>query len=47
VRRAFVLAYARSAEERELALVVPFVRRHGLEAFCRVVFNSNEFVQVD
>jgi hypothetical protein len=47
VRRAFVLAYGRPVEERELALVVPFVRRHGLEAFCRVVFNSNEFVQVD
>jgi hypothetical protein len=47
VQRAFVLAYARPAEARELALVVPFVRRHGLGALCRVVFNSNEFVQVD
>jgi hypothetical protein len=47
VRRAFELAYARPADGRELAVVVPFVRRHGLEAFCRVVFNSNNFVQVD
>ncbi len=47
VRRAYELAYARPADGRELAVVVPFVRRHGLEAFCRVVFNSNEFVQVD
>jgi hypothetical protein len=47
VRRAYELAYARQADEREIAVVAPFIRRNGLEAFCRVVFNSNEFVQVD
>jgi hypothetical protein len=47
VRRAFRLAFGRAPEERELALVVPFVHRHGLEAFCRVLLNSNEMVQVD
>ena len=24
-----------------------FVREHGLNAFCRVLFNSNEFLYVD
>ena len=47
VRLAFLLAYGRAPEARELALVTPFVERHGLTAFCRVMFNSNEFVQVD
>jgi hypothetical protein len=47
VQRAFLLAFGRSAEKAEMNLVIPFVRRHGLEAFCRVVLNSNEFVQVD
>jgi hypothetical protein len=47
VKRAFLLAYGRAPQEKELTLVVPFVRKHGLEAFCRVVFNSNEFLQVD
>jgi hypothetical protein len=47
VKRAFLLAYGRVPHKRELVLVVPFVRKHGLAAFCRVLFNSNEFLQVE
>jgi len=44
IELAYALAYGRPAEERERALVKPFIGRHGLAAFCRVVFNSNEFL---
>jgi hypothetical protein len=47
VRRLFALAHGRAPTEREQVLVRPFVERHGLAALCRVVFNSNEFIQVD
>jgi hypothetical protein len=47
VRLAYLLAYGRPPRADEVALVGPFVRRYGLAAFCRVVFNSNEFVRVD
>jgi hypothetical protein len=33
------------ADETELAAA--FIDEHGLAAFCRVVFNSNEFLYVD
>ena len=39
------LAYGRRASDVKLRRAV--VERHGLAAFCRVVFNSNEFVYVD
>ncbi len=45
--RAFLLAYQRPPTPRELAAVAPFVERHGLEALCRVLFNSGEFSQVE
>jgi hypothetical protein len=45
--RAWALAYGRPPERRERALLRPFVERHGLEALCRVIFNTSEFVQVD
>jgi mono/diheme cytochrome c family protein len=47
VARVYALAYGRAPTARERGLVTPFVKRHGLAAFCRVVFNSNEFMQVD
>jgi hypothetical protein len=47
IERLFRLAYGRTPSRREQALVRPFVERHGLAALCRVVFNSNEFMQVD
>ncbi len=45
--RAYALAYGRAADPRERALLRPFVERHGLEALCRVLFNTSEFVQVE
>ncbi len=47
VRRAYQLVVGREAEKRELELVKCFVGEHGLEALGRVLFNTNEFVQVE
>ncbi len=47
IRRAYELAYNRSANDREIALVRPFVAKHGLAALCRVIFNSNEFIYLE
>ena len=40
------LVYGRDPEPDELRISKSFVEQHGLAAFCRVVFNSNEFVHV-
>jgi hypothetical protein len=47
IERVFLLAYGRPPLERERSAVTAFARRHGLAALARVVFNSNEFLQVD
>ena len=47
VQHVFSLALGRSASREEIDLAAPLVRNHGLAAFCRVVFNSNEFLYVD
>jgi hypothetical protein len=47
IRRAHLLAYSRDALPDEISLAEPFIRDHGLPAFCRVLFNSNEFLYVD
>jgi hypothetical protein len=47
VRRAYLLTFGREPEKREQELVERFVERHGLEALGRVLFNTNEFVQID
>jgi hypothetical protein len=44
VRRAFALAFQRSADPAEMAASEHFVREQGLELFCRALFNCNEFV---
>jgi hypothetical protein len=44
---AFRLAYGRAADADEVAKAKPFAARHGLPAFCRVLFNTNEFLYVD
>lgn len=46
VDRVIQLAYGRPADEAEKKRASEFVAQHGLKAFCRVVFNSNEFVYV-
>lgn len=47
VTRAYELAYARPPRPDELAAARAFAGAHGLAAFCRVIFNSNEFLYVD
>jgi hypothetical protein len=45
--RGFELAFARTATPRELDLTVAFIGRNGLTAFCRVLFNANEFLYLN
>jgi hypothetical protein len=45
--RVFQLAFSRSPSPEELEDVTTFIEEHGLEALCRVVLNSNEFIHVD
>jgi hypothetical protein len=46
VTRAYELTYGRPPRNEERALAVVFVREHGLSAFGRVLFNTNEFLYV-
>jgi len=47
IERAYRLAFSRPAKPEEITQGTAFVQQHGLPAFCRVVFNSNEFLYVD
>ncbi|HET6880715.1 MAG TPA: DUF1553 domain-containing protein [Pirellulales bacterium] len=47
VGNAYRLALARPARPDESAAAQTFVAEHGLSSFCRVLFNSNEFLYVD
>jgi hypothetical protein len=47
VPRAFELAFGRRPSERESELGMEFLQDQGLFAFCRALFNANEFVYVD
>ncbi len=47
IELAYSLAYNRPPHADELTSAVAFVHAHGLPAFCRVIFNSNEFLYVD
>ena len=47
VRRAFALAFGRHPSADETRLATDFVKKQGLFALCRSLFNSNEFVYVD
>ncbi|PHS11318.1 MAG: hypothetical protein COA78_09930 [Blastopirellula sp.] len=42
----YQLAYGRNADKEETEIATDFVKEQGLPAFCRVIFNSNEFVFV-
>ena len=44
VRLAFELAYSRQPAQDELDESVALIELHGLEAFCRALLNSNEFL---
>ena len=37
---------SRSANQDESEIALSFIKTHGLPAFCRVLFNSNEFIYV-
>jgi len=47
IRQAYWLTVAREPTQQELALLVPYTQKQGLENFCRLLFNSNEFMFVD
>jgi hypothetical protein len=47
VSRAYALAFSRAPTGDELHLAADFIRSSGLFAFCRSLFNANEFVYVD
>jgi hypothetical protein len=46
VTRAYALAYGRPPRPPERDRAAAFIARHGLPAYCRVLFNSSEFVYV-
>ena len=43
----FRLAYGREARAVEIGLCREFIAKSGLAAFCRVLFNANEFLYVN
>jgi len=47
VQRVCELAWGRAPSLAEREAAVSFVMAHGLPAFCRLIFNSNEFLYVD
>jgi hypothetical protein len=44
---AYTLTYGRHPRPEETSLTAVFIKQQGLPAFCRVLFNSNEFLYVD
>ena len=46
IARAYQLLFSRSPLPAELDLCRTLIREHGLEAFCRALFNTNEFIMV-
>ena len=47
LRAVYDLTYGRAPTADELSRGEAFVAQHGLAPFCRVVFNSNEFLYID
>ncbi len=47
IRHAFELAFGREATPEDLYLGLGFVKENGLAAFCRVLFNANEFLYLN
>ena len=47
IARAYALAFGRAATRAETERASRFVGEHGLPAFCRVMFNANEFLYVE
>tara|TARA_Y100000766_G_scaffold125294_1_gene107681 strand:- start:1942 stop:2166 length:225 start_codon:yes stop_codon:yes gene_type:complete len=47
VGHAVELAFGRPATTEDLNLGLSFVKENGLAAFCRVLFNANEFLYLN
>jgi hypothetical protein len=47
VEEAFLLALNRKPTPDEVKKLGPFVEKHGLASFCRLIFNMSEFMFVD
>ena len=47
IQRAFGLAYGRKPKADEIELSSSLIAKHGLSAFCRVIFNSSEYLYVE
>ena len=47
IEHAVELAFGRPATARDLHLGLGFVKENGLAAFCRVLFNANEFLYLN
>jgi hypothetical protein len=47
IQLSYRLAFGRSPSEKEIARANGFVAKHGLKAWCRVLFNANEFLYVN
>ncbi len=47
VRRAFTLAFGRPPSPDEIADSAQLITQHGLPAFCRALFNANEFIRLN
>jgi mono/diheme cytochrome c family protein len=46
IERAYLLAFSRLPSDQERSLCQEFIREQGLTAFCRGIFNANEFIMV-
>jgi hypothetical protein len=46
VQRAYALAFARTAEPDELVAAEKLISAHGLAAFCRAIYNTNELITI-
>ena len=47
INQSYQLALNRNATETELKKLVPFAQRNGMTNFCRLLFNTSEFMFVD
>ena len=46
IQRAYELAFGRQPSAEEIELGKTFLREHGNAAYCRIIFNCNEFIHV-
>ncbi|NOY40492.1 MAG: DUF1553 domain-containing protein [Planctomycetes bacterium] len=47
IQQAFLLVFSRPCDDQELSAAQQFVSEHGLPAFCRALFNANEFIYIN